>query len=344
MSRSIYNTGLHKAPVELSYSTEPQAVQVEISRNPASQYLLLNSKDRFQSSTPNTVVNQPWNQFTLQRPQSLMESFATRIGVAEIRFPWYIPNITARNNTFIYVGYPVGATEQVAEPIEIPVNFYNTDDLVTAINGKITALGWQVPLILSYSGGQYTFTPTAGTTVDNAPFIVFTDAVDINGLPSKYDYLNNPSLMLTLGFNYSQVSNYTGSTQPFSGNPTDTLYTQYVDIVSNKFNQYTTNLDGNSSSNSSNRLLCRLYLADEISISPGIAGYTPFIIHRQFKTPKMVMWNKESVVDWLDVSVVDQYNQLVPLPTIKLITSPTENETINGSYPDFQLTLLATEN
>jgi hypothetical protein len=191
----------------------------------------------------------------------------------------------------------------------------------------------------------YTFTPTAGTTVDNAPYVLFFETLNPEGdAPSEYDYLNNPSLMLTLGFDYQQVSNYTGSTQYFRGNPTDTLYTQYIDIVSNKFNQYTTNLDGNSSSNSSNRLLCRLYLADEISVNQGIVGYSPFIIHRQFKNPKMVMWNKESVVDWLDVSVVDQYNQLVPLPTIKIITTPTTNETVNGSYPDFQLTLLATEN
>lgn len=345
MSRSIYNTGVHKAPVELSYSTEPQSVQVEISRNPASQYLLINSKDRSQCSTPNTVVNQPWNQFTLQRPQSLMESFATRIGVTSIRFPWYIPNITSKNSTFNYCGYPVGGDIKI-ETLDVPIGFYTPSELVTEINSLISGLGWQVPLILSYSKGQYTFTPSPGTTVDNAPYVLFYEELTIGGEPpSEYVYLNNPSLMLTLGFKYEQVSNQIGSTQYFRGNSTETLYTQYIDIVSNKFNQYTTNLDGNSSSNSSNRLLCRLYLADETSTTnPAQNLYSPFVIHRQFKCPKMVMWNKESVIDWLDISIVDQYNQLVVLPTIKEITSPTENQTVNGSYPDFQLTLLATEN
>jgi hypothetical protein len=58
----------------------------------------------------------------------------------------------------------------------------------------------------------------------------------------------------------------------------------------------------------------------------------------------MVMWNKDSVIDWLDISVVDQYNRLVPLPLIKEFDPPDTYKYIEGSYPDFQLTLLATEN
>jgi hypothetical protein len=58
----------------------------------------------------------------------------------------------------------------------------------------------------------------------------------------------------------------------------------------------------------------------------------------------MVMWNKESVVDWFDISIVDQYNQLVVLPQYNRLISPTENKTVDGAYPDFQITLLATEN
>jgi len=64
------------------------------------------------------------------------------------------------------------------------------------------------------------------------------------------------------------------------------------------------------------------------------------------------MWNKESVVDWLDISVRDEYGNLVELPIIDIADqNPDEEdpessylENISGSYPDFQLTLLASEN
>jgi hypothetical protein len=339
--RSIRQTGVHIAPSELSYSTQSQSVEVEISRNPASQYLLLDSKDRIQSASPNTVNNQPWNDFRLQRPQSLMETFATRIGVSEVRFPWFIPNITSNNNLLVVVGYIGGVLS--SEAIEVKPGFYTPDELVTEINAQIAFVAWDNLLTLSYINNQYFLLPSPGATIDNASYVFFSETP--GEIPDENSYLNNPSLCLTLGFTYSQVASEVPYTQPISGNITETLYTQYIDIVSNKYNQYTTNLDGNSFAAGSNRLLCRLYLADEVSVGNNYTElYQPFLIHRQFKNPKMVMWNKDAVIDWLDISVVDQYNRLVPLPKFKQFDAPDIYTTINGSYPDFQLTLLATEN
>ena len=339
--RSIRQTGVHIAPPELSYSTQPQSVEVEVSRNPASQYLLLDSKDRIQSSTPTAVNVQPWNNFNLQRPQSLMETFATRIGVSEIRFPWFIPNITKNNNILIVVGHVSGVL--TSSVIDVSPGYYNPAQLVSEINNQIALTAWDNLLVLSYLDGQYKFTPSPGVTVNNGSYVVFSEDPAI--IPGESFYFNNPSLCLTLGLTYNQVASELVYTESISGNVTETLYTQYVDIISNKYNQYTTNLDGNSFAAGSNRLLCRLYLADEVSIGNNYSElYQPFLIHRQFKNPKMVMWNKDSVIDWLDISVVDQYNRLVPLPLIKEFDPPDTYKYIEGSYPDFQLTLLATEN
>jgi hypothetical protein len=339
--RSVRQSGVHLAPPELSYSTQPQSIEVEVSRNPASQYLLLDSKDRIQSSTPNAVYIQPWNSFNLQRPQSLMETFATRIGVSEIRFPWFIPNITKNNNVLVVVGHVGGIL--TSSVIDILPGYYTPAELVTEINNEIGLTAWDNLLTLSYLNGQYKFTPSGGVTFDNGSYVIFSEDPVI--IPGESVYYNNPSLCLTLGLTYNQVAAELPYLQSISGNVTETLYTQYVDIISNKYNQYTTNLDGNSFSSGSNRLLCRLYLADEVSIGNNYAElYQPFLIHRQFKNPKMVMWNKDSVIDWLDISVVDQYNRLVPLPLIKEFDPPNTYSYIDGSYPDFQLTLLATEN
>ena len=149
-----------------------------------------------------------------------------------------------------------------------------------------------------------------------------------------------------MGMLYDQVSGalVSGLTDKLTGNPTELLYTAFVDIVSEKLNQFSNVRDGSSDSVSNKSLVCRLYLSDEVSISGNDAtlGYAPIVIHRQFKNAKQVMWNKEAVIDWLDIEVLDQYGQLVPLPVVSFASS--FPSTVPGSYPDFQITLLASEN
>jgi hypothetical protein len=69
----------------------------------------------------------------------------------------------------------------------------------------------------------------------------------------------------------------------------------------------------------------------------------PFIIHRQFKNPKAVMWNKEASVDWLDIAIYDEFGNLVPLGST-VVKSAANKVPANPTFPDFQITLLASEN
>jgi hypothetical protein len=376
---------LIKAPLELSYSTQSQAVETVISRTNSSQYLVLDSKNRNQVVGTNVDVNvQAWNNFRLQKPSSIMESFATRVVISEIRFPWWIPNITSRNNLFVFIE---GFNDYT---IELQPGFYTPAAIVQQINNAFNAMDVNLAPILSYYEGQYTFTQAVGVSVEPKPAVVYplivgnvkiskrirTKKRNIKapveaqafvfydggnaGVSENLDFeeqnlfYSQPSLMNTLGFIFDQCSTLSN---PFvgviTGNPTETLYTQYVDIVSNKINQYTTNIDGTSNANSSTRLLLRLYLSDEVSIFNNYGTddiYQPFLIHRQFKNPKMVMWNKDAVIDWIDIQVVDQYNNLIELPKTTtgeqnpIVGQPTIFVQKTGAYPDFQITLLATEN
>ena len=338
-----------------------------IVRQPATQVLTLNSMDRFQnSSTARTQVNllstgnnsrnvpltvsgsgnlvnsQAWNSFTLQRSQNLMEAFATRIAVTEVRFPWYIPNITSVNNQLWIameantIGNPLTLYVLTLDP-----GFYTLDQLVTALNAKITATTALNPPTVSLQGTQFVFTPAPGA---GAGFFLYWFNPQINpNAPSEYSYLSSPSLAMTLGLTYNQVSGGSNTTQALIGNPTEGLYTAYVDIVSEKLNYYSHTKDGSSSGQTNKSLVCRLYLADEISLQNIVpVGQAPFVIHRQFKNAKNIMWNKEAVIDLLDLSVIDQYGQLVPLPVIAGAQS-LPGQTV-GAYPDFQITLLASEN
>jgi len=340
MSRSL----IHPSPMELSYSTQPQAVTTVVSRTEATQLLLLNSKNRNQTSSTGKVANQPWNKFRVERPQALMESFATRLLVSEIRFPWYIPNITVNNN-FLYIE-GAGVTGNAQAFITLAPGFYTPADIVSEINSQLSSSGIVAPPVVSYSGGQYTFTgASAGATEWNISW--FNPVTNPSGSGTlqqeEFAYNTSPSLCQTLGLTFYQASGeWSATSAPYIliGNITESLYTQYVDIVSEKLNYYSTTKDGSSDNATSKALVCRVYLADEVSLANNEGlGQAPFIIHRQFKTPKAIMWNKESVIDQLDISVVDQYGQLVPLPA-----TSTSGVSSAGSYPDFQIGILASEN
>lgn len=365
----LYKTGVSHAPVinpdVISYSTQQQSLETVIERKPASQYFVLDSKNRFFTATPNQAIQQPWNNFRLQKAESLMQSFATRLTVSEIRFPWFIPNITNLNNTIYIIGKKVGDTVLSQEAISFTSDYYNPDEIMNEINLKITALNPQFqnpPEFSALTTGQ-TRIEVASDDINTPIYVSWTPvnnlAIANNSSETLYNFLTVPSLAKTLGLNFTQATFDPANPirNRVEGDPSEYLYTSYIDIVSNKLNQYTTNLDG-SSDITSNRLLVRLYLSDEISIFNNYDNqniYAPFLIHRQFKNPKEVMWNKESVVDWLDISVRDEYGNLIELPECynqsqTRGTNPNPEykyfytNKIEGSYPDFQITILASEN
>jgi hypothetical protein len=324
---------------------EPQdAVKTVITRLPATQLLTLNSADRFQNSSTgltNAVV-QPWNKFILQRPQNLMEAFAIRISVSEVRFPWFVPNINSYNNTiWLYAESSLAGNPLTVYPLVVPSGFYTLKAVVAQLNALIGATNALNPPTFSVVGSQIVASPGVGSGAQFS-FYWFNPSTNATA-PSQQTFFTQASLAQTLGFDYEQVSGGTNITQPLIGNPTELLYTQYVDIVSEKLNYFSKTKDGSSSSSTNKALICRLYVADEVSI-PGQTepGQTPFVIHRQFSTPKDIMWNKEAVIDYLDISVIDQFGQLVPLPVLSGVQS--QSQTPVGSYPNFQITLLASEN
>lgn len=365
LSKSPYDVTALK---QMSYSTDAQAVKTQIARTPATQYLTLNSADRNQTSTvvaqttdssgkvtiltTTTFVRQPWNRFKLQRPQNIMNTYATRMLVSEINFPWYVPNINPLTNTiYILTGdvlYTVTLSSAfltgaiiAATLTELFLTGESDFGLISpgaVSSGNVIAVAWNPE--------NATFTLIG----EEAPFSIFYTNPATLGTESNY--YSNTSLAYLMGFEYSQVIGVANSA--YFTNSTTLEYTQYVDIVSDKLHQYSTNRDGSSDNFFGRNTICRLYIADEASnIVQGFAGDLPvqfipgvsgsFIIHRQFKNPKAVMWNKEASVDWLDIAVYDQFGNLVPLPPTSAPTAGVSTP-VNKAWPDFQITLLASEN
>jgi len=317
--------------------------------SPSSVYLTLDSKDRNQTTT------QDWNNFTLQKPQALLDAFSKKLLVAEVRFPWYIPNITQNNNVFAITSKK-GATLDATYLVRISPGFYTPSQLLTVINAGIVAIGFDAPPVLTYNNLEQTYTFTAGITPSVEQFTIwFYDYTVYNATPSEQSYNTSPSLMKTLGFHYNQVSG-SASLTSFTGQPTMSVYTNYVDIVSTRLTRFQKVRDGDSANNSQSNTICRIYLADEASNpllgkfnlattgspEPDYASYGayPLLIHRQFKHAKALNWNPDTFVDYLDIRVLDEYNNLVPLNTG---VAPGSSGRFNVQYPDFQITFICME-
>ena len=388
LGRSHFDRGALR---QQSYSTDAQAVETKVARNPATQYLVINSKDRNQTSATGIYTSQPWNQFRLQRPQALMQTYATRMLVSEINFPYYIPNVNPLTNRFWIIGADSVNGLQTLYQITLRNGFYSSTSADALFNMQFVlqnilsqtpgySQAGSIDRLAGGSGGlagppevNYRANSSFEWLAGDYPFRLYfyNPCPLLDGTapiplvippkippPSQSSYVGSASLMNLLGMDYGQV---VGESIDYGvlGNPTTLQYTQYIDIVSDKLHQYSTNRDGNSDNFFSRNLLCRLYISDEasnivqgfqsqeagnaflINFVPGVNA--PMIIHRQFKNPKAVMWNKEASVDWLDISVYDQYGNLVPTVPYGG-TIPYNFPPPFFTFPDFQITLLASEN
>jgi hypothetical protein len=298
---------------------------------------VLDSRNRYQNAssslTPTTVFSsQPWNSFTLQKPAALMGAFAKRITVSEVNFPWYIPNITEYNNTF-WINRD--DSDEIFK-ISIVPGFYTPAEIVSAVNDEMAAVFADPPPILVYDPlrSEYSFEAVkAATTVAIIP-----NNPDNEPYNAQEYYNTRPSMLFTLGFQYDQL--FLNTVNLIVGAPTASLYTDYVDICSSKLMTFSDIRDGNSSNNGKDSIVCRIYCADESSGTlTAPIGCRPFRIHRQFVNPKIVQWNPDSFIDWLDIQVFDMYGQLVWLSkyadqSLIARTAP---------YPAFQITCLASE-
>ena len=426
-------------------------------RHPANQYLLLDSADRLPISksaisstpfaTPNKVDLQPWNDFQMQRPQSLMEAFAKRIAVSEIRMPWFVPNVNSFNNGFSITtlnstagtNYPSASATlipnttpgnaislnmgtglasntfilgqeiqissttlsptvvgtafvtfwssttgilQFASPIipvgtwvgsktdiwnvkllgggattsfiTIPVGFYTPTSLVSTVQAQLDAYklagAFADAFTFSYDPVTYRYSLKMDTNASGENYAILgysKNNSDLSYLSDYQNWLSQANFFNLVGwpFAFSGLELFRtkfGTSNPLTGAPSETIYTEFVDITSSKAHEFTNLRDGNSG-NTSTVAICRLYINDNVNVneSPWI-GQAPIVLHRQFKNPKYIRFNAESVISWLDIQVLDSFGRKVPLPpATTLPTNPAS--TIQETYPDFCITLLASE-
>lgn len=353
------NAQVSNALGSISASVDNHEAKVVTARAPASAYLTLNSRDRLFNASPTqtSVTYQPWNNFILQKAEAIIPTFARRLAITEVRFPWFIPNITKNNSQFglILATAPAPTVLRIKIPGD---EFYTPTELAAAINAAIATAANLLPPGTAptcvYGNGQFIF--ARGSVPGTAFALVALNDQPVglgpitanNIITSSLAYETSPNLLTTIGmpFEYLTLSLAAPVFLPAAvgGNYSLGLYTEFVDIVSDRLMRFADARDGGSGQLARTSNVMRLYLADEVSLTTLDAsgeivpvGSRPFIIHRQFATPKQVQWDSKSFVGDLDLQVYDQYGAPVYLQFNAAAGRP-------YSYPDYQITLLASEN
>lgn len=313
-------------------------------------------------------VSQPYNDFRLQKPENLLQGGFTRLSLTEVRFPYAIPNINFRNGSFwvvvrtstqdvkyqLVLPYLPGSTDGST------LASYVRAALQASPVGTSLGVTWNCSYVLDarlYGGFRIGFLTSVGP--GGLDFALYPVEPTLRPYPLKPIVTTNSfvkSLLDPMGFN--PVSNWDYLTNLDNTIPAVLLtkeslfapmtYTTYIDIVSSKLTYYQNVKDGTTKAGSRDNIICRLYITDETSTTPTEgrywnsqsntevvypvnppAGNSPFLIHRQFKSPKQFMWDKNTAVDWIDIQLFDDFGQPLFIPFEAL--------------PDFQITFKATE-
>jgi hypothetical protein len=283
-------------------------------------------------ASPATSQAQPWNNFRISKDQPLLDAYAKRLGVTEVMLPWSIPNVNDFNNT-IYISEVGGAVTKIT----LARDFYTGTELATALQTAIAASAIGAGVItVTYDTARrrFTFNGVAAGRI----FSLWYGATAGTARPSAQEYFSKASLARTLGLTLQMLD------RPFItpgvgivGAVTFVQYTAWLDIVSTRIHYDSDGKDGNTSPLQTRDVLCRIFCADEISnYGVDAPGTRPFIIHRQFKTPKMIKVNPEQFLASVDFQVLDEYGNLC--------FSPAGGGLDIDVYPDFQLTFISSEN
>jgi len=243
-------------------------------RVPATANLMVDSQDRRNGTA--------WD-FTIQKKQSILNGFFTRIGATEVVLEWDKYNIvTGKNDTLIFA--------QSAAPnsvtVELPEGFYTVaevlDASVTQLNAATTAGRYAVERV----GGLYgivdtttiTFTGVTGTLAPQMNFAVAGDAV----LPVAPDL------------------------RPY----------RYIDFISTQLT-YNQNLKDATTNVSDQNVLVRWYMSFDNPVPsdqygfPILMGYQPFYLRRLYNPPKQIAWENNMPIGQLGFQVVDHTGAVI---------------------------------
>ena len=249
-------------------SYEPQEKGVPI-RQPATANLMIDSADR------NGKYTSPFD-FQIERNNSIMNGFFSRIGTTEVVLEWNQPNGAKLANTApnfqILVSTSSGFTSTTIQNLAFSNVFYTASNALDALVGQLD---------VQFAPNTFAISTVAGTTALAAsPGLTF--AISTNAYTKALGLDTVSSFVST--FNVADIS--APDLRPY----------RYIDFTSQQLT-YNQDLKDNSTANISRDVLCRWYFDyDNPAPLDGYGfpiemGYEPFKIRRLFNLPKQIKWN-----------------------------------------------------
>ena len=295
-------------------------------RYPSVANLMVDSADR------NTAIYPNANNFSINRPYSMLNGSFTRVGTTEIVFEWNYPNITSTNGApgFSLSWTPTGGTS-TSIAIALVSGFYTISELLNAMKTAMnlvtgtTGLTWS--LAANTTGGAIlSYTPTTSAVTfsqPNPPFVTATKFI-------KQLFGADPATNVGPGiFQTSQFIDL----RPY----------RYLDIISPTLT-YAQNVKDASTANIVRDVLCRWYFDyDNETTSyddfgfPILMGYKPFYIRRIYNPPKQIKWDNNIPIPGVIEFAVYDNNGVLATPYIA------SNGFLIGQF-NFLLTLQVSEN
>jgi hypothetical protein len=321
---------------------EPVTGEQAVTVRPASTAVLaIDSADRYPTYQEDWENDTTPYEFTITRNQAILNGFFTRIALTEFVFPFYLPNINTYTNT-LYFKKNGGATASG----NIPIGFYTPTALAAAVQTMLQANGFATATVV------YQITPA--NNVPPCSFLIDTNSADsiqfvrgAGGSPASTDTTLERfqlfDLMRLDGLDAGLVG----------GRTTQCKYIEYIDIVCTQLT-YNQDLKDSSSAPNSRDVLARIYIETEndqpgavyqngafLDVANTIPGTYPFTIYRQFKTPKQILWNKAQSLGNIKFELFDNNGQPLSAP---FTAGAAGSAVVTGSYPDWRMTLLVSEN
>lgn len=323
-------------------------------RPPATAIMTIDSRDRvvIDPATGYRVDTTTPYEIYINKQQTLMNGFFTRIAMSEINMQWNIPNVIgtgpqSNNSLRLELAAAPGPGVPTATDVIIASEgFYTPEELAYEVTSKLNA----APGVFGITTWACSWDEKDNTFVlrSNDPTINFRIVPENIG--SQDDLCN------MMGFSYPSDA----FAQIILGSFASMQYTPYFDVVSSNITKKQNVRDNSTSFLTGQNLLCRVYLSepgivnvrDRTDAVPpvgeadcSIVGCRPFNLYREYSTPKQIYWDTKEFINVIDLRLVDYKGNTLYSQRQTGFLAPPLGTPISqcGDSSQFQLTLQVTE-
>ena len=298
-------------------------------RPPASAYLLIDSRDRGETSTGLLQPNA--NDFILNARgnAALLYGYFTRVAITQVSFDWYFPLIKENYNDLIRVTNVTTATTSTIQ-LSGQTPYVDYDTLAAQLETLLRAAPVGNPALTVTFESAYTGFLISTNNGDQLQFVSPLVADPTRG--TLYKTLTKT--YRTLGINNYQMS--TAITDMQCCPPR--AATSYLDIMSDRLTKFQRVKDADTDQQQPrNTQIARVYITPpgqriivENTVAPEGPGTQPFTICVDYNTPKHIKWSPGEALYQLDLQVRDMDGDLLPWNGLEACW-------------EYQLTLVASE-